>query len=155
MAVTVEDIAIELGRTSPDPGSLEFQQWTRWIGDALMLVEARLGDPAELDQDRLDYVVRQAVAAHVAKPDDATQVSVSVDDGSESRTYASGAGRVTILDKWWDLLSPAGAKGKAFAVDTVGPQTLSAHLPWCDLSFGGADCSCGVNLAGFPIYELR
>lgn len=149
MAVTADDIAVALGRATFTPE--EDAQWSMWIADALLLIEARLGDPAELDQAKLDYVVREAVVAHIRHPDDATQVSVSVDSTSTSKTYRSGKGRVTILDEWWDLLDPA-EQGGAFTLDMV--STTSAHLPWCDLYFGGASCSCGVVLAGYPIYEL-
>ena len=41
---------------------------------------------------------------------------------------------------------------KAYAVDTVGG--CSAHLPWCSLMFGALYCSCGVDIAGVPIFEL-
>ena len=119
MAVTPEMIAVALGRTAPTDPSVEFDQWTMWIADALLLIEARLGDPSELDQAKLDYVVREAVVAHVRNPDSATQVSVSVDDASSSRTYRSSAGRISILDAWWDLLSPTSTSGKAFEVDTM------------------------------------
>ena len=120
MAVTPDMIAVALGRTAPTEGSVEFEQWSMWIDDALMLIEARLGDSALLDQAKLDYVVREAVALHVRRPDDATQVTISVDDASTSKTYRSGAGRLVILDEWWNLLAPeTGARGKAFEVDTM------------------------------------
>ena len=128
MAVTPEMIAVALGRTAPDPDSAEFAQWEMWISDALMLIEARLGDPALLDQAKLDYVVREAVASLARRPDDATQVSVSVDDGSVSRTYRSGTGRVTILDEWWLLLAPASTAGRAFSVDlTPSDATVGTY----------------------------
>ena len=41
--------------------------------------------------------------------------------------------------------------GGAFSVDTIGTGTL--HLPWCDLMFNGSSCSCGVDIAGYPIFE--
>jgi len=119
MAVTPEMIAVALGRTAPDVSSSEYAQWEMFISDALMLIEARLGDPALLDQAKLDYVVREAVAAHVRRPDSATQVSVSVDDGQVSKTYRSGRGRVTIDDDLWNLLSPTASRGRAFEVDTA------------------------------------
>lgn len=125
MAVTPEMIAVALGRTAPDSGSVEYAQWSMWIDDALLLIEARLGDPALLDQAKLDYVVREAVAAHVRHPDSATQVTTSVDDASTSRTYSSTPGRVTILDEWWNLLAPAQAAGRAFEVDTT-PATATS-----------------------------
>lgn len=41
--------------------------------------------------------------------------------------------------------------GGAFSVDTIGGGTV--HLPWCDLMFNGTSCSCGVDIAGYPIFE--
>lgn len=148
--VTPDDIAIELGRAAPGSGSIEEQQWLRWISNAELLISARLGDLAELDQDRLAYVIREAVAAHIRKPDDATQVSVAVDDGQVSRTYQTARGRVTITDEWWDLLSPRGPGG-AWSITPGGGD--SAHVPWCNLHLGAVYCSCGVDIAGRPIFE--
>lgn len=39
---------------------------------------------------------------------------------------------------------------RAFAVDTVPGS--SSHLPWCGVTWGGS-CSCGVSIAGAPIFE--
>ena len=152
MSVTPAMLAVALGRTAPEPGSVTEQQWELWISDAEMLIEerrARLG--AEIpDEAKLDYVVREAVADHIKRPDDATQVTVSVDDASSSRTYQSGKGRVTILDEWWALLGLVEPSG-AFSLDMVGGS--SVHLPWCSLMLGANYCSCGVDIAGVPIYE--
>lgn len=153
MAVTPAHIAVELGRTAPDPAEAEYAQWEQWIADARMLISARLGDLTALDQERLDYVVRQAVTAHVRRPDDATQVAVSVDDGNVSRTYRSSRGRVEIIDDWWALLAPVDTTGKAFSITPSG--STSAHMPWCALNFGATYCSCGADLTGYeyPLYE--
>lgn len=154
MAVTPTEIAVELGRAAPAPASTEFAQWEQWIADARFLIGKRLGDITALDQPTVDYVVRQAVAMHVRRPDDATQVAVAVDDGSVSRTYRSSRGRVEILDDWWALLSPTDTTGKAFSIRPSGNG--SGHAPWCDLMypFRGSDCSCGYSLSGGPwIYE--
>jgi hypothetical protein len=152
MTVTTDTIAVALGRTAPAPGSVEADQWSLWISDALMLIGARLGDTTLLDQDKLDYVVREAVVAQVRRPDDATAVDIAVDDGRVSRTYRSSAGRVTIRSEWWDLLSPTASTSGAFSIRPSG--TGWDHLPWCSLSMGAAYCSCGVDIAGQPIYEL-
>jgi hypothetical protein len=147
-------IAVALGRTAPDSGSVTEQQWQMWIDDALVLINDRktkLAITDELDAAKLDYVVREAVVAQVRNPDDATQVTTSVDDASTSRTYRSGRGRVEIIDEWWALLGLTPPDGGAFSVDMLG--TGSLHLPWCDLYFGGASCSCGVDIAGYPIFE--
>lgn len=154
MTVTPATIAVALGRTTPEPGSVTEQQWQMWIDDALMLINARkaqLEVSADLDENALDYVVREAVSAQARRPDDATQVTVSVDDGSTSRTYRSSRGRVEIVDEWWALLGLTPPTGGAFAVDMVGAS--SGHLPWCSLNFGALYCSCGVDIAGVPIFE--
>lgn len=41
---------------------------------------------------------------------------------------------------------------QAWSMDTS--PASSAHLPWCSLSMGAAYCSCGADIAGYPIYEL-
>lgn len=158
MTITPDDIAVVLGRAAPS--DTETLQWDMWISDALMLIEARLVGTGtsqvesldDLDQTKLDYVVREAVAAHVRRPDDATTVDVSVDDGRASRTYRSSAGRVTIRDEWWALLSDDSASGGAFSITPSGGVTV--HLPWCSSMFGALYCSCGADIAGEPIYEL-
>ena len=151
MAVTPDDIAVELGRTAPPASDPEYAQWQRWISDALFLITKRLGPLAALDGETVDYVVRQAVVAHVRRPDDATQVAVSVDDGPGSKSYRSSRGRVEILDEGWALLMPASTATRAFSVRPSGSS--SAHLPWCSLMMGATYCSCDVDIAGEPIFE--
>lgn len=152
MSVTPERIAVATGLPVPDLDSTQDMQWQMWIDDAAMLIETRRVqlnvDP--IDEAKLDYVIREAVVAQVKRPDDATQVTISVDDGATSKTYRSGAGRVQILDEWWVLLGLTDPKG-AYSVDQLGPD--SVHLPWCALNFGGTYCSCGVDIAGYPIFE--
>ncbi|MCX5119217.1 hypothetical protein OG992_18690 [Micromonospora sp. NBC_00362] len=41
----------------------------------------------------------------------------------------------------------------AFTVDTA-PGCGSIHSPICSLNFGALYCSCGADIAGFPLYEL-
>jgi len=153
MAVTPDDIAVELGRTAPSTTTQEYAQWQRWIADALFLIGRRLGDVTLLDQEALDYVVRQAVATHVRRPDDATQVTVSVDDASSSRTYRSSRGRVEIIDEWWAMLAPTDTTTRAFSIRPSGGA--NPHMPWCALMMGAAYCSCGADLTNYeyPLYE--
>lgn len=152
MSVTPAMLAVALGQTAPVSGSVTEQQWNMWIDDAEMLIESRrvlLG--AEFpDQAKLDYVVREAVVAHIKRPDDATQVTIAIDDGSSSRSYQSGKGRVVILDEWWALLGLVEASG-AFSIDMVSTSTI--HLAWCSLMLGANYCSCGADIAGHPIFE--
>ena len=152
MTVTTANIATALGQTEPTTGSPESLQWAMWIADALLLIEARLGDPTALDQPRLDYVVREAVSAQVRRPDDATSVEIAIDDGRVARQYSSSRGRVFIRDEWWALLDPNAGSGGAFAIDTA-PVVGAIHNETCALYFGATYCSCGAVLTGlFPLY---
>ena len=155
MAVTPNIIAVALGRTVPSPGA-EFNQWAMWIGDAEMLIETRmvaLGIEGPLDEVKYDYVVREAVVAHIRRPDDATQVTVSVQDASTSKSYRSSKGRIEILDEWWALLGLTAPTGGAFSVDTA--CGAGVHAETCALVFGALYCSCGADLTGyaFPLWE--
>ncbi len=119
MAVTPDQVALTLGDSCPSP--VPYEQWEMWISDASLLVSnwaARNGyTVASLDSSTVDYVVREAVALKVKRPDSATQVDVAVDDGRVSRRYASSTGQITILPEWWDLLTPASASyGGAFTI---------------------------------------
>jgi hypothetical protein len=156
MAVTPAIIAVKLGVAAPEPGSVKEKQWQMDIDDALMLIENRaevLGvDVSMIDEIKMDYVVREAVVAYLKRPDDATQVSITVDDGTTSKSYRSGKGRVAILDDWWSMLGLTDPSG-AFAIDMV-PSRGVAHLPWCNVNTLAGWCSCGADIAGVPIYEL-
>lgn len=48
----------------------------------------------------------------------------------------------------------APVKREAFSFDTAPSAGLSAHLPWCNLAVGATYCSCGVDIAGEPIFGL-
>lgn len=157
MAVSPEKVAAALGRPTPDQDSIEWKQWSLWISDARMLIQVRLGDLDDLDQVKLDYVVREAVVAMARRPDDSTQVDVAVDDGRVSKRYSSGSGRVRILDEWWTLLDPNGsAEVEAYAVDTyAGVDMRHGHSDICNIFFGSPTCSCGayLTLGRYPLYE--
>lgn len=118
--ITPGDIAVGRGRAFDSVTPIEAASWGDLIDEALYLIAKRatlLGvDPSTLDSEDIDYVVKRSVIAHLSNPDDATQVTVAVDDGSTSRTYRSGPGRVEIVDEWWDLLFPALHADGAFTV---------------------------------------
>lgn len=128
--ITTDDVAVELGRPAPDDAQAE--QWQRWIEQALYLIGKRLGDVDLLDQNDVDYVVLQAVVAHVRQPDNATQVDVAVDDARVSRRYTTGAGRVAISDDLWALLDPdlTTASGVGSTQMFGEPDDLVSDLNW-------------------------
>lgn len=121
MTVAVSDIETALGRTLTPQ---EVNQANQWIADARMLIGARLGDLTLLNQPRLDYVTREAVAARFRNPEG--YQSESIDD----YTYRHGAEtrRVTILPEWWNLLDPDAGSGAFSARPYFQPDT--APLVW-------------------------
>lgn len=40
---------------------------------------------------------------------------------------------------------------QAFSLDTA--SSTVTHMPWCSINFGATYCSCGADIAGYPIYE--
>lgn len=122
--VTSADIAVELGRTL---ASAEATQAEQWIADAHLLIAARLGDPALLDQSRLDYVVRNAVAERMRNPEGF--VSETIDDYTYRRAAAGSSG-VWISEEWWDLLAPA-IESSAFSTrPTFEADTTTSTTTW-------------------------
>ena len=134
MAVSLQEIADELSRPTPDQGSAEARRWSMWVDDAYAAIERR-ADRLQVDLDTIpdtdvDRVVRKAVAAHIRRPDDATQVTKNVDDGGVTKMYQSARGEVTITDRWWDDLGLADVSG-AFSVRLVGePDTRFYPESW-------------------------
>lgn len=118
MSVSPDDVATTLGVSCP--ASATWEQWAMWIADAERLINAwaNRNGYAYLDPDLTDYVVREAVADRVKRPDSATQVEVAVDDGRVSRRYESATGQIEIRSEWWDLLRPVSAQnvGGAFSI---------------------------------------
>lgn len=129
MAVTIDDVALELGRATPSADSIEARQWVRWIARARQLIDSRavsLGVPLDsLDEESVDSVVAMAVAAHVRRPDDSTTVDIQVDDARMSKRYESSTGRVTILPEWWDELGLVDASGAFSVTPYFQPDVLS------------------------------
>lgn len=153
MTVDPDMIRVALGRPDP-PTESEAEQWQMWIDDAVMLIEARADELAIVDplpEIRLDYVVREAVLAHLRRPDDVTQVTVSVQDASTTKMYRSSRGRIEILDEWWTLLGLTSSSTGAFSIDTA--TGAGVHAAMCTLNFGALYCSCGADLTNYA-YSL-
>lgn len=54
------------------------------------------------------------------------------------------------IDALKDLCATNETSG-AFSIDLA--PVGSAHQPWCALAFGANYCSCGTDIAGYPLYE--
>jgi hypothetical protein len=154
MAVTPNDIAVELGRTVPGFLDPEYAQWELWIADALFQIAKRPGLVFDdLDGEIVDYVVRKAVVRHVRRPDEASTITTAVDDANVSRTYRSASsGDVEIKDEWWAMLTPTDTTTRAFSIRTL--SSSSVHTPGCSLMLGALYCSCGADLTAYeyPLY---
>lgn len=75
--------------------------------------------------------------------------------GSNTITFGGdNPGALGLLDEERDALRPPDAPkgGQAYSVG-VGGNDAAQHLPWCSLWFTGKWCSCGVDIAGYPIFE--
>ncbi len=146
------DIAVDMGRDPASLSTLETAQYQRWIDDAALLISKGIGDVVP-DPADLDYVVRQAVLAVAQAPaPGVSSESVQIDDGQYTTRFDRAPRRITILPEWWAMLGVASGKGAAFTID-MAPAALATHVAWCDLYMGGASCSCGASIAGYPIFE--
>jgi len=91
-------------------------------------IKARLGDLSLLDQDVLNYVLIEAVTAKAQNPTGAS--SEQIDDYRYSLPAESR--RVTILDEWWHMLSPADAASSVFSARPYGMSDAAAFVPIWD-----------------------
>lgn len=72
-------------------------------------------------------------------------------DTRQRTGYALWPSEITDLQA---ICSTGPEKREAFSFDTAPSAGAAIHLPWCDRTWGTLDCSCGVDLAGEPIFEL-
>ena len=126
MAVaTVEDVATALGR--PITSDTEVAQVEWWLTGVELIVTARLGDIAELNQDLLKYVEVEAVVAKIRRGDSLrTSRTVSVDDASVTDRYESSVSTSDITDDWWNLLNPLVAQ----SAYSVRPTFEADDVQW-------------------------
>ena len=123
MAVaTYTDVGVALRRTISD--SAEQAQIEHWLTGAEMAIQSRLGDVTLLDQAVLKYVETEAVAEKVRRAGrDEESITVSVDDGSVTRRYATGMSVDDIAGDMWSLLSPA-RSSSAYTIGTISPLDI-------------------------------
>jgi hypothetical protein len=121
---TYEDVAVALGRPISDTN--EQAQITWWISAAELQIQARLGDLSLLDQDVLNYVIVEAVAAKAQNPEGAA--SETIDDYTYRLPVESR--RVTILAEWWQMLAPTVSSDTYSTRPGFEPDTASALDGW-------------------------
>lgn len=121
---TYEDVAVALGRPIADPSEQARVDW--WLSSAELQIKSRLGDLSLLDQDILKFVEVEAVAAKAQNPDGA--MSETVDDYTYRLPAESR--RVTIIDEWWNMLSPNTGSGVFSARPYFTPDATDPTLNW-------------------------
>ena len=99
---TYADVEVELGRTFSDT---ERAQVETWLERAERQIVKRRGPVGGLDAEAVRDVEVMAVAAKASNPMGAE--SESVDDYRYN--LPAETRQVTILDEWWDMLTPAPA----------------------------------------------
>lgn len=129
MTTSVEQIAVELGRSTPAVNSVQFEQWSQWVADAETIIANRLGPVAALDAATVDLVTRLAVAEHARNPEGVDTYDVSVDDARTSKRYRHSSGRIVIRDEWWSWLSPDSG-GSVFSVRMDGERDVPPLVVW-------------------------
>lgn len=108
--VTPDDIETEIGHPLT---SAQTAQVTRWIADAELLINNRLGAErmADLSPALYAMVVRAAVVRRLERATigSATSITTSVDDASSTKRWEERGsdGSSWFLPEWWDLLDRA------------------------------------------------
>ncbi len=152
VTTTPAHIAVDMGKDPATLTSLDTAQLQRWIDDAALLITNGIGDVIP-NVSNLDYVVRQAVLMVADAPGRGVlSESVQIDDGQYTTRYERAPRRVTITPEWWAMLGVATGKGSAFSI-SMEPASLTTHADTCSLYFGATYCSCGADIAGFPLFE--
>lgn len=131
MAVaTYEDVAVALGR--PISTQAEQDQVEYWLAGLELIIGARLGDLAALDQDVLKYVETEAAVARINRNAAAgtSSITVSVDDGAVTRRF-DGPSVSDVTDEWWHLLDPNAGSGAFSVRPYFEPDTSTLYpLDW-------------------------
>lgn len=112
-------------------------------------IQARI-DATTLPLERVVRVASNMVMRYLRNPDGMRQTSTTTGPFTNSATYGGDEpGTMYMTDKERDDLSGVSQSG-AFSVDTVGSTTI--HADTCALNFGATYCSCGADIAGYPLY---
>lgn len=96
--------------------------------------------------------VADAITKKASNPAGADSVANTTGPFGQTLNFTAGSsGGVYLSKAVRQMLDPHRCDSKAFAVDTA--PTGSMHPPWCSLMMGASYCSCGVDIAGVPIFE--
>lgn len=128
---TVTDVEVRYG--SPVVGTTREQQVEAWLSDVETTISAHLPGLADAvaagnpSSDVVKMVVANAVVRRLQNPDGVRTTTVSVDDGSLTKTRGGSPlvdGTQWLTDDEWDLLAPQ--------LDVETASARYAYTPgWC------------------------
>lgn len=136
---------------------------TEWIGKAERLLrrefptlQARIIAGQEPDLlDTVKDVVVAMVTRVLRNPEGQRTFNKTAGPYSESVTYGGdmpGSLFLTEMERASLREPDLAGRGKAYSISLASVSYMK-HLPWCGKSLTGGRCSCGVDIAGEPIYE--
>ncbi|WP_406714724.1 Gp19/Gp15/Gp42 family protein [Trueperella pyogenes] len=161
MWATADDVIADwIGEDVPTNKAL-VSRWVaraeRYLRREIPSLQARIEEGAEPDlRETVVDVISAMVARVFRNPEGIRQRQETDGSFTGSITFAGDTpGELFLTDRERDsLLAPQDRKG-AQAAFTFGPDNYAGggHRPWCSLMFGAKYCSCGVDIAGQPIFE--
>jgi hypothetical protein len=108
----------------------------------------------ELDPDVPKIIscemVKRAMLSPVDQPP-MSQTQETVGPFSRGGTYVNPTGDLYLTKAEKQMLGCGGQQ--AFTVP-MRSESATAHAPTCSLYFGATYCSCGADIAGFPLYGV-
>lgn len=116
MYATTAQIATNLGRPLSPDEEAQALLWIEWTEATI----AKRKPLIELDVATLSMVIVEAVTRRLRMPDAVSQMSVTVDDATVSRSFQRSSGLIDILPEWWSALGLAASTGGAFTVTPYG-----------------------------------
>lgn len=116
--------------------------------DARLALVPPLIDPAILKMIVCSMVKRSMIAG--ADVEGVTSTQQTAGPFSQSQSFSNPMGNLYLTKAERKMLGCGGQE--AFTV-ALAPLPGSVHRPWCSLAFGATYCSCGADIAGYPIYE--
>lgn len=137
------------------PGFTESDDWRITDAEAMALLAAPClaGNLDQGQTDAVRAVLRQALmrwqeaGAGAVTQQQAGPFGQTID----TRSLRRGMFWPSELAQLRDICG-ASIAGRAGTTSTL-PTTTGVHLPWCALTLGALYCSCGVDIAGEPIFE--
>lgn len=106
------DVATNLGRELTTSETLQAELWIGWAEATI----AKRKPINELDAATVQMVVTEAVSRRLRSPEAVSQMSVTVDDATVSRSFQRSTGLIEILPEWWAALGLGAEAGGAFTV---------------------------------------